>query len=140
MTGNSCTFIIVPDATSQCRRYSIPKSVLYVIAVIGFVGAIITGVVLYTLCSEYGTIAMKINQLERLKTISASQRSMIDRYEQDIAQLGQHLAHIKQLNSRLMVLSGLDPAKSSHNNMGIGGSEEAEAELEIQKSDKGAAK
>jgi hypothetical protein len=105
--------------------------------VIGLVGAIITGVVLYTLCSEYGTIAMKINQLERLKTISASQKSMIDRYEQDITQLGQHLAHIKQLNSRLMVLSGLDPAKSS-DNMGIGGSEEAEAELETQKSDNGA--
>jgi hypothetical protein len=81
--------------------------------------------------NEYKAMTMKAGQLEKLKKVSSSQRSTIERYEQDITQLSKHLANIKQLNSRLMILTGLDPAKSS-GHIGLGGSEETESLLEVQ--------
>ena len=139
MASNSCTFIIVPDAASQCKRYSISRSVLCIVGISGAVFLFILGVVLYTVLSEYGTMSMKFEQLEKLKKISLSQKNTIDRYEQDITQLGKHLSHIKQLNARLMMLSGLDP-KEDTSNLGLGGSEEVDSELDVQKSQSAAPK
>jgi hypothetical protein len=89
----------------------------------------VLGGILYVLLNNYGIMSTKVKQLEKLKYISASQKNTIDRYEQDITQLSKHLSQIKQLNSRLMILTGLDPAKGT-NVLGIGGSEE----LDVQNS------
>jgi hypothetical protein len=129
MASNSCTFIIIPDATSQCKRYNIPKSVLYVVGISGVIFLMVLGGIVYGLLNNYGIMSVKVKQLEKLKQISASQKNTIDRYEQDITQLSKHLSQIKQLNSRLMILTGLDPAKGT-NVLGIGGSEE----LDVQNS------
>lgn len=131
MASNSCTFIIVPDATSQCKRYTISRSVIWTIGICGAVVFLVFGAILYLMLSEYKAMAMKAGQLEKLKKVSSSQRSTIERYEQDITQLSKHLANIKQLNSRLMILTGLDPTKSS-GNIGLGGSEETGSLLELQ--------
>lgn len=131
MASNSCTFIIVPDATSQCKRYTISRSVIWTIGICGAVVFLVVGAILYLMLSEYKAMGMKAGQLEKLKKVSSSQRSTIERYEQDITQLSKHLANIKQLNSRLMILTGLDPTKSS-GNIGLGGSEETESLLELQ--------
>jgi hypothetical protein len=140
MPSNSCTFIIVPDAASECKRYSISKSVLCIVGIIGVVLLFVLGVVLYTLLSEYETMSMKVEQLERLEKASLSQKSTIDRYEQDITQLSKHLSQIKHLNSRLMILSGLDPREDT-SNLGLGGSEEEiESGIDTQKSKGGASK
>jgi hypothetical protein len=77
-------------------------------------------------------MSLKAARLEKLKKVASSQRNTIDRYEQDITQLSKHLTNIKQLNSRLMVLTGLDPAKSSDTAVGVGGFEETESELKTQ--------
>jgi hypothetical protein len=129
MASNSCTFIIIPDAASQCKRYNIPKSMLYAVGISGVIFLIVLGGILYVLLNNYGIMSMKVKQLEKLKHISASQKNTIDRYEQDITQLSKHLSQIKQLNSRLMILTGLDPAKGK-SVLGIGGSEE----LDVQNS------
>lgn len=132
MASNSCTFIIVPDATSQCKRYHIPKSFLYIAGISGVSLIVVLGIVLHTALSEYRTMSMKINQLEKLKKISLSQKGSIDRYEEDILQLSKHLTRIKQLNNRLMMLAGLDPT-DGENNLGLGGSEDIEANPALKK-------
>jgi len=131
MASNSCTFIIVPDATSQCKRYNIPKSILYIAGIVGVTLFIMLGIILHTAGSEYRTMSMKIDQLEKLKKISISQRSTIERYEEDITQLSKNLSQIKQLNARLMMLTGLDPTKGE-NNLGLGGSEDVESDLNVE--------
>ncbi len=132
MASNSCTFIIVPDAKSQCKRYNITKSVLYLIGIAGATVCIILGIVLYTLFGEYHTMSMKFAQLEKLKKISLSQKGTIERYEQDITQLSKNLSQIKQLNTKLMMLTGVDPEKGE-NNLGLGGSEDIAATPDVKK-------
>jgi hypothetical protein len=127
MASNSCTFIIVPDATSQCKRYTISKSILWGIGIFGAVTMVVVGVVLFLLLGEYNAMSIKAEQFARLQKVSSSQRSSIERYEQDITLVSKQLADIKQLNSRLLVLTGLDPAKKHENEeglTGVGGSEE----------------
>jgi hypothetical protein len=133
MASSSCTFIIVPDATSQCKRYNISKSTLGVIGFIGVVLLIFIGSGLYLIFAEYKAVSLKMAQYEKLKKISLSQKNTIDRYEQDITQLSKHLAQIKQLNTRLMVLTGLDPANGEEN-LGLGGFEETDSTLKTEES------
>jgi hypothetical protein len=91
----------------------------------------IVGIGFYTMLMEYRAVSMKMAQFEKLKKISVSQRNTIDRYEQDITQLSKQLSQIKQLNARLMVLTGLDPT-NGENNLGLGGSAEGDANLETE--------
>ncbi len=133
MASNSCTFIIVPDATSQCKRYNISKFVLWFIGFAGFILLVIIGSGLYATFTEYRVMSLKMAQYEKLQKISLSQKNTIDRYEQDITQLSKHLAQIKQLNTRLMVLTGLDPANGDKN-LGLGGFEEVDSTLKTEKS------
>ncbi|GAK60407.1 hypothetical protein U27_00304 [Candidatus Vecturithrix granuli] len=129
MGSKACTFIIVPDSTSQCKRYRISKAVLSYLAVSIVIFLVIVAGGLYILLGKYGTMSLKVQQLEKFKKISISQKSTIDRYEQDITQLSKQLAQIKQLNSRLIILTGLDPAKDA-DQLGLGGSEEENAKAE----------
>jgi hypothetical protein len=125
MASDSCTFIIVPDATSQCKRYTISKAVLWGIGISGAVVTIVLGVALYLVLNEYNAVSMKAGQLEKLQKVSSSQRGSIERYEQEIVQVTKHLTQIQQLNSRLLALTGLDPAKSADSSgLGVGGAEE----------------
>ncbi len=126
MASNSCSFIVIPDASSQCKRFTVPKSLLWGLATFTMFVMLLAGGATYMMVSEYRAMAMKAGQLQKLKKMSASQKSAIDRYEQDITQLSKHLAHIQQLNSRLMVLSGLDPAQNA-DGQGIGGGDEVES-------------
>lgn len=130
MASKSCTFIIVPDTTSQCKRYTVSKSMLSLIAISVVILLIIVSGVLYILLGNYGTMSIKAQQLEKLKKISSSQKSTIDRYEQDITQLSQQLTQIKHLNSRLIMLAGLDPSKDA-DKLGLGGAEEENADTEV---------
>lgn len=129
MGSKACTFIIVPDSTSQCKRYRISKSALSCFAMSIVMFLVIVAGVLYILVGKYGTMAIKAQQLEKFKKISISQKNTIDRYEQDITQLSKQLTQIKQLNSRLIILTGLDPARDA-DQLGLGGSEEENAKAE----------
>jgi len=129
MASHSCSFIIIPDASSECKRFTVPKSLIWGLAGFVIMIMILVSGAMYVMISEYRAMAMKAGQLEKLKKISVSQKSAIDRYEQDITQLSKHLAHIQQLNSRLMVLSGLDPAPNS-DGKAIGGGDDLESSSE----------
>ncbi|MDY0093706.1 MAG: hypothetical protein RBT80_13510 [Candidatus Vecturithrix sp.] len=130
MGSKACTFIIVPDSTSECKRYRISKSVLSCLAISVIMFLILVAGVLYILLGKYGTMSIKAQQLEKFKKISTSQKDTIDRYEQDITQLSKQLTQIKQLNSRLIILTGLDPAKDA-DKLGLGGSEEESTKAEL---------
>ncbi|MCP4404314.1 MAG: hypothetical protein GY801_44290 [bacterium] len=126
MTSNSCTIIIVPDATSQCKRYTISKSVLWGLGIFSAVAMVTVGAVLFLLLGEYNAMSIKAKQFAKLQKMSSSQRSSIERFEQDITHVSKQLAGIKQLNFRLLVLTGLDPAKTNESNdglTGVGGSD-----------------
>ncbi|GAK50746.1 hypothetical protein U14_01980 [Candidatus Moduliflexus flocculans] len=129
MASHSCSFIIIPDASSECKRFTVSKSLIWGFLASAVLVIFLIGGVLYVMISEYRAMAMKAGQLDKLKKISVSQKNTIDRYEQDITQLSKHLAHIQQLNSRLMVLSGLDPAQNN-DGKGIGGGDELESSSE----------
>lgn len=131
MAHNAYTFIIVPDASSQCRRYTISRTVLYILGVTGMVVLIVASILIHTMLGEYQTVSKKVKQLEKLQRISVSQQNILDRYEKDIALLGQNLSHIKQLNGRLMILTGMDP-EEGENNLGLGGPEEDESKSEAE--------
>ena len=125
MASNSCTFIFVPDATSQCKRVTSPKFVLWGVGASIVMTFVVIGAVMFVMITKYQAMAMKADQLQKLKKISTTQKNTIERYEQDITQLSKHLAYIKQLNSRLMVLSGLDPAKAV-DGQAVGGADDEE--------------
>ena len=133
MASNSYTFIIVPDAKSQCRRYVIPNFVFYILGVTGAVLLVVLSISIYTMLGEYRAVSKKVVQLNKLKRVSLSQKSTIDRYEEDIVQLSKNLSHIKQLNSRLTILTGLDPERGD-NNLGLGGPEDGNTKVKNQDS------
>jgi hypothetical protein len=135
MASNSYTFIIVPDAKSQCKRYVIPNFVFYILGVTGVVLLVVLSISIHTMLGEYRAVSKKMTQLQKLKKVSLSQKSSIDRYEEDIVQLSKNLSHIKQLNSRLMILTGLDPERGE-NNLGLGGSEDGSSKVKDQDSEK----
>jgi hypothetical protein len=135
MASNSYTFIIVPDAKSQCKRYVIPNFVFYILGVTGVVLLVVLSILIHTMLGEYRAVSKKMAQLQKLKKVSLSQKSSIDRYEEDIVQLSKNLSHIKQLNSRLMILTGLDPERGE-NNLGLGGPEDGSSKVKDQDSEK----
>lgn len=120
MASKSCTFIIVPDATAQCKRYTVSKSLFYLFGIIGGICVVVCSIVLFIVGTEYRTMAMKVDQLSKLRKISLSQKNTIERYENDILQLGNNLSAIKEQNSKLMVLTGLDPSQGAKE-LGLGG-------------------
>ncbi len=134
MANNSYTFIVVPDAKSQCKRYVIPMFVFYILGVTGTVLLVVLSILIHTMLIEYRAVSKKVEQVEKLKKISLSQENTIGRYEEDIVQLSKNLSHIKQLNSRLMILTGLDP-EGGENNLGLGGPEEGGSKLKVQESE-----
>jgi hypothetical protein len=134
MARNSCTFIVVPDAKSQCKRYVIPNFVFYLLGVLGVVLLVVLSIVIHSMLGEYRAVSQKMAQLQKLKKVSLSQNSTIDRYEEDIVQLSKNLSHIEQLNSRLMILTGLDP-EGGENNLGLGGPEDGNLKVEEQNSE-----
>lgn len=77
-------------------------------------------------------MSIKAEQFARLQKVSSSQRSSIERYEQDITLVSKQLAGIKQQNSRLLVLTGLDPAKTNEREAGMNGVGGSEEGLDIQ--------
>ena len=135
MASNSYTFIIVPDAKSQCKRYVIPNFVFYILGVTGVVLLVVLSILIHTMLGEYRAVSKKMAQLQKLKKVSLSQKGSIDRYEEDIVQLSKNLSHIKQLNSRLMILTGLDPERGE-NNLGLGGPEDGSSKVKDQDSEK----
>jgi hypothetical protein len=135
MASNSYTFIVVPDAKSQCKRYVIPNFVFYILGVTGVVLLVVLSILIHTMLGEYRAVSKKMAQLQKLKKVSLSQKSSIDRYEEDIVQLSKNLSHIKQLNSRLMILTGLDPERGE-NNLGLGGPEDGSSKVKDQDSEK----
>ncbi len=134
MASNSYTFIVVPDAQSQCKRYVIPYVVLYLVGVGGIILLVVLSLLIYTMLSEYRAVSKKVEQLEQLKKISLSHNRTIDRYEADIAQLSKNLTQIKQLNARLTILTGLDPERGE-NNFGLGGLEDGSSKEILQDSE-----
>lgn len=131
MTSNSYTFIFVPDAKSQCKRYTIPTSIFYIVGTIGIVLIVIAGIVVNTMLKDYHAISKKVEQVETLQKASISHTHTIDRYEDEITQLSNNLSHIEHLNSRLMVLAGLDPERGEQN-LGLGGADEENPKSEAQ--------
>ena len=127
--SNSYTFILVPDAKSNCKRYTISMTVFYAIGICGIILAVIGGIFLNIAWSDYRVVAAKVAQVENLKKISASRNNAIDRFEEEITQLSNSLAHVDNLNSRLVILAGLDPERGEQN-FGLGGSEDSSIEAE----------
>lgn len=131
MASNSYTFIVVPDAKSQCKRFTISLSAFYVVGIIGVVVIIVAGILFNTVFHDYKAISAKVEQVEKLKKTSVSHKHTIDRFEAEITQLSNNLSHIKHLNSRLMILTGLNPEKEGQN-LGLGGPEEDSSQTETQ--------
>jgi hypothetical protein len=133
--AKSYTFILVPDAKSQCKRYTVPVSVFSVIGMIGIVVLVVGGIVAYVVWGKYDAMSRKAEQVATLQKTSLSQRQMIERFEGDITQLTNNLSYINHLNFRLMVLAGLNP-EGGEQNLGLGGSEEENSAAESQKQKK----
>jgi hypothetical protein len=131
MASNSYTFIIVPDAKSQCKRVTISMTTFYLIGIIGVVAIVAAGIMLNTMLHSYKAVSARVRQVEKLKKTSISHKHSIDRFETEITQLSNNLSHIKHLNSRLMVLAGLDPERGEQN-LGLGGLEEESSQSETQ--------
>ena len=131
MTSNSYTFIVVPDAKSQCKRVTISSSVFCILGVSGIILLVVAGIILNGLLSDYNAVSSKAAQVETLKKVSVSRQETIDRYEEEVTQLSNTLAHIQHLNSRLMVLAGLDPERGEQN-LGLGGFDESEPKTEAE--------
>lgn len=127
--SNSYTFIIVPDAKSQCKRYTISMTILYTVGICGVILAVIAGIFLNMAWSDYKIVASKVAQVENLKKISTSRSNTIDRFEEEILQLSNSLAHVDNLNARLVILAGLDPERGEQN-LGLGGSGDGNTEAE----------
>ena len=131
MANTSYTFIIVPDAKSQCKRYTVSVSVFSLIGIIGVVLLVVCGIFAYVMWGKYDAMSAKAEQVVVLQKTSLNQRQKIDRYEGDITQLTNNLSYINHLNSRLMILAGLNPERGEQN-LGLGGSEEENSKAEAQ--------
>jgi hypothetical protein len=127
--SNSYTFIVVPDAKSQCKRFTISMTVFYTLGICGVILAVVAGILLNIAWGDYKAVSSKVTQVETLKKVSISRNDAIDRFEEEITQLSNSLAHVQNLNSRLVVLAGLDPERGEQN-LGLGGSEDENAEAD----------
>jgi hypothetical protein len=121
--SDSYTFILVPDAKSQCKRFTITMKALYTVGIVGVILAVVAGILFNTMWSDYKALSKKVNQVEILKKVSISRSDAIHRFEEEVTQLSNALAHIQHLNSRLMMLAGFNP-EGGEQNLGLGGSEE----------------
>jgi MFS superfamily sulfate permease-like transporter len=127
--SNSYTFIIVPDAKSQCKRYTISMTIFYAVGIFSVVLAVVAGIFLSIALGDYKAVASKVAQVKNLERISTKRHGAIERFEEEITQLSNALAHVNNLNSRLVVLAGLDPERGEQN-LGLGGSEDSTVEAE----------
>lgn len=104
-------------------------TILYTLGIGGVILAVIAGIFLNMAWGDYKVVASKVAQVENLQKISASRSHNIDRFEEEILQLSNSLAHVDNLNARLVILAGLDPERGEQN-LGLGGSEDGSTETE----------
>ncbi len=104
-------------------------TLFYVLGICGIILAVVAGIFLNIAWGDYRVAASKVAQVENLKKISANRSNAIDRFEEEITQLSNSLAHVDNLNSRLVVLAGLDPERGEQN-LGLGGSEDGSIDTE----------
>ena len=104
-------------------------TVFYAVGICSIIFAVIAGILLNIAWGDYKAISSKVAQVETLKKVSISRQNAIDGFEEEITQLSNSLAHVQNLNSRLIVLAGLDPERGEQN-LGLGGSEEGNPEAE----------
>lgn len=93
--------------------------------------AVVAGIFLSMAWGDYRVVASKAAHVERLQKLSASRDSKIEQFENEITQLSNTLAHVDNLNSRLVILAGLDPERGEQH-FGLGGSEDGNVDTETQ--------
>ena len=73
--------------------------VFYIVGVGGVIFLVVAGILVNSLLSDYNAVSSKVAQVETFKKMSINRQGIIDRYEEEVTQLSNTLAHIQHLKA-----------------------------------------
>lgn len=117
------TVIIAPKATGRIIQIRCPYLLMRGLFVCGIAILLALPPVPYYIIKHYRSMQRQATILPQLRRNTRLQQSLIDRYEHDVREMRQAVAHLERDNARLLTMAGVD--QPFIRSFGIGGEQEA---------------
>ena len=123
MNPSEYHIVIFPGATSTPRRFRIKRRTVSILLISSLVAAILEVAFL----TQYINRSGEIWELESLRSEAAQHRQQASVLSGAMEDIRKQLSTMREINTRLRMVLGLDPPKSSPLPAGLGGKEESDA-------------
>jgi len=115
--------VVFPGATAHPRRFNIKRRTAKMLLIAGFLVAIVQAFFLFQYVTQNG----EIWELEALRSESLQHRQQAGMLSSAQEDLRKQLSAMRDVNTRIRMMLGLDPPKGSSSPLGLGGKEESRA-------------
>ncbi len=119
--------VIFPGATAHPRRFSIRRRTAKFLLIAGVLAVLAEALFLV----QYVTRSGEIWELETLRSEAVQHRQQAGALSSSLEDLRQQLSSMREANSRIRMMLGLDPPKVPPSPMGLGGKEESSAVMPL---------
>lgn len=116
----SYTVMIIPTPTSRAYRFSITKQAIKIL--LGTT-TVLTVLLLIFMVQYFGMVRDRW-ELKSLRKETQTQKIQIQAFASDVTDLKRQMARLKDLDTKLRVITDIGPPSQSNQLMGIGGPEE----------------
>jgi murein DD-endopeptidase MepM/ murein hydrolase activator NlpD len=123
MNHSEFHIVVFPGATSSPRRFRIKRRTVTVLLICSIIAAVLQ----IAFLAQYISRSGEIWELETLRSEAAKRREQATMLSTGMEEIRKQLSTMREINSRLRMMLGLDPAKTSPMAPGLGGKEESDA-------------
>ena len=118
--------VVFPGATSHPRRFSIRRRTVKILLIAGLLAAVVEALFLV----QYVTRSGEIWELEALRSETVQHRQQASALSSSLEDLRKQLSTMREVNTRIRMMLGLDPPKVPPSPLGLGGKEESNASMQ----------
>jgi len=111
------TIMVIPNITGKFRSFSIPS---YLLKGIFFTSLILIGIAVF-LFNHYIVMTENIYELKKLRKETREQAIEIQKFSQEIKNLGIKMTRLQTLDKKLRIITSLEKPKDKTTLVGIGG-------------------
>ena len=116
----SYTVVILPNPTSKTYRFSISKKTLKIL--IGVLSVTVLSLTLFII--QYFSITKEMWELKALRKETAVQKLQLQTFATSITDLKKQMTRLKEMDTKLRVITDIAPPSQVAQNFGMGGPEE----------------
>lgn len=119
--------VVFPGATSHPRRFSVRRRTVKIL----LVGVLLASIVEALFLVQFMTRTGELWELETLRSEAVQHRQQATALSSSLEDLRKQLSNMREINTRIRMMLGLDPPKVPPSPLGLGGKEESNAVLQL---------